>query len=228
MKRTRVLGVGIACLLAGCGFYSMRFDPPAPGGVPMRHPPFDLRLGLGEVASYAHGQAVELTPEALGALDAAFVGAVTRARPVRTVVPRGASADLLYETVQRLYVVPGQSTHRRAYQVLAIPFAIAVPGFPYPWEMHVDRSVRLWGQVRGERVLLGGYELSYTMEAWARSYWAVALADPLRDVDADYQVAQLARVLDREQALFTLLEAAVRTGDVAALHRLEGRLSPHP
>jgi hypothetical protein len=223
IRRYAVL-TGAVVALAGCGFYSVRFHPPAPVATMVPHAPLALRLGLGEVASYAHGQAVLLTPEALHDIDTAFVAAVDRTGAVRAAVPRGAPADLVYDTVQRLYLVPGQSKHRRAYQAMAVPLAIALPGFPYPWEVHVDRLVRLWGAVGGERVLIGGYEREYVVEAWARSYLAAVLGDPLHDADIDYQAAQLARVLERERPLFTLLEGAVRAGDVAALHRLEGRL----
>lgn len=205
--------------LAGCGFYSVRFEPPRPPAPAVRRLPLDLSISLGEVASYTYGKPEVLDAASLGEIDASFMRAVTRAGIVRAALPRGTTTDLYYDTVRRLRL-SGTPSYRRSYQILTAPLALGIPGFPYPWDLHVERSTRLWGEIRGERVLLRENRLRYAAEVWGKSYWAVLMADRLRDVETDYLVAYLARALDRDRPRFEQFEAAVKAGDVAAARRL--------
>lgn len=225
-RRAAVIALALAVCLGGCGFYAIRFEPPAPPG-PAGRRPLDLSLGLGEVSAYTHGEPVALDPEALGELDADFVRAVRAAGVVRAALSRGTPTDLRFDTVRRLHLGM-TATDRRAYQIFALPVAMAIPGVPYPWDLHVERTSRLWGRIRGQQVLVWESRVRYAVVAWGKGYWAVLLDDPLRRAEVDYVVAGLGEAVDRDHPRFARIEAAIRDGNLDALRRLAVDPLPEP
>jgi len=210
----RTVAAVLALGLAGCGVYSMRFDPPAAPPVAGERQPLDVSVVLGDVEFYMHGRRQALDEAQLDEIGADFVQAASPARLVRSVLPRGRSADLYVDTVRR--VRPGGMTPRRsAYQILAFPFAL-VPGFPYPWNFAIDREVRIRGRIRDTPVLRRRYRQRYTAVIWGRGYWSLMFDDPLRAVEGERLAIALAEAIDADRDVFERFAAAVRADDPSA------------
>src|SRR5262249_52887951 len=123
----RLLGVAITLgSLAGCGIYSMRFEPPRRTAVVVaRDPPLDLSLSLGDVAVSVNGKPTTLDATALKRLDDSFVERATASRLVRSVLPRGSQSDLYYDMNTQLDLGGTPSLARTLYQLVAfIPAAL--------------------------------------------------------------------------------------------------------
>jgi hypothetical protein len=206
MRALLLLGL----LLSGCTVYSVDLEPPIPPAAPAARRPLDLSISLGDVQLWAFGTQVPLGPQLLAEIDADFRREVEAAGLVRTVLPHGSVTDLYYDTVRHVRT-NGMSAGQRVYQVAILPLALVLP-VPYPWSYHVDRHVRLRGQLGGETVLDREYELHYSASISGPSYWSFLLADPLLDAEGDYLRAALTHALDHDWALFEQFEAERRAG----------------
>ena len=209
-----VLGLALA-LLAGCGVYSVRLDPP-PERLAARPPSaLDVTVSLGEIRSYVDGRPVALDESTVAAIDADFVRAATASGLFRAVVPMRATSDVYVDARRELHAAP-MTPARSAYFVLAGPLTVLVPGFPHPWDYRISRTVRLRGEVRGTSIPLPGREVTYEERIWGANYWGGLRADPLRESEGEYLVAAVARAIDADYALFERFATAARAGDVEA------------
>jgi hypothetical protein len=205
-----LLLLGLGLVLSGCTVYSVDLEPPIPPAAPAARRPLDLSISLGDVQLWALGMQVPLDADDFREIDADFRREVEAAGLVRTVLPHGSVTDLYYDTVR--HVRPnGMTAGQRVYQVAILPLALVTP-VPYPWSYHVDRRVRLRGQLRGETVLDREYDLHYTASISGPSYWSFLLADPLLEAEGDYLRAALTHAIDADWALFEQLEAEKRAG----------------
>lgn len=223
-----VLVVGMA-LLAGCGIYDLRFDPPPPAAGTARAP-LDASLSLGEARYWAHGRAVALDAEDLAEIDADFVRAAREAAVVRSVLPHGSATDLYLDVTRRLWMAAPGSARDQAYQVLTLPLAVVVPGFPYPWRFRVRRTFALRARVADETLPLHEWVVDYGATLWGKSYWAPFIwTEPLRTGEAEYLVHALRETVEAERAAFARLAAALAANDPGSARRAVRRLeAPRP
>jgi hypothetical protein len=213
-----VLVVGMA-LLAGCGIYDLRFDPPPPAAGTARAP-LDASLSLGEARYWAHGRAVALDAEDLAEIDADFVRAAREAAVVRSVLPHGSATDLYLDVTRRLWMAAPGSARDQAYQVLTLPLAVVVPGFPYPWRFRVRRTFALRARVADETLPLHEWVVDYGATLWGKSYWAPFIwTEPLRAGESEYLVRTLHEALEEDRPIFERVVAAMKRKDPEAARR---------
>jgi len=224
-----LVALALAPVLAGCGVYSIRLDPPpdrVAAGRPSR--PLDLTVSLGEVRTYVDGRRVGVDESTIAAIDADFVRAANASGLFRSAVlrsiPRSSRSDLYVDARRELHAAP-ITPARSAYLMLAGPLTFLAPGFPYPWDYRVTRTVKLRGEVDGASIPLPEREVTYDERVWGANYWGGLSADPLREAEGEYLVAAVAKVIEADYPLFEHFAAAARAGDVEAAWLLSEQAS---
>ena len=160
--------VSVLCLLAGCGVYAVRLDPP-PERLPVAAP-LDATVSLGAVRTLVDGVAMPGDAAAEAALDEEFVRAASAASLVQAALPRGSHTDLYLDVTRHLHQVTG--VRDVLYGLLAGPLPFVVPGFPYPRRYRVGRDVVLRGEVAGASMPLCTHEQRYEQQVWGRAIGA--------------------------------------------------------
>ena len=222
------LGLG----LAGCGIYSLRFEPPRQSSVFLsrRGPPLDLSVSRGELSYSLDGKPVsrDAYPAVFKRADDAFVHIARAAGFFRDVQPRGSRTDLYYDEVAD--VDTGQpSVSRSVYKIVAFLPALVLPGVPYPWQLHGREQVRFRGTVNGTTVTVKEYTVDYTCTIWTATYWGVITSQSqILAAEEKYQADALSEALERDYDAFKQFEVATRQGQQAPVgeHTAEGAPPP--